>query len=137
MNVVVSGLMTSYQKTGKGKVVVFLPGWGDSSASFNGLAGLLRDKYQIYVLDLPGFGGTQAPPRAWGLEEYADFLEAWLKKLELKPFALAGHSYGGAVAITAAGRKKIAEKLILLASAGIRGRQPVRKKSAGRRRQSR
>lgn len=105
-----------------------MPGWGDSSASFTGLAALLKDKYQIYVLDLPGFGGTQAPPQAWGLEDYADFLEAWIKKLDLKPFALAGHSYGGAVAITAAGRRKIAGKLILLASAGIRGRQPVRKK---------
>lgn len=129
MNVVVNGLMTSYQKAGKGKVLVFLPGWGDSVQTYSGVAAKLSGEYQVYLLDLPGFGGTQAPPKAWSLEDYADFLIAWLDKMGLKPRAVVGHSYGGAVAITAAGRHKIADKLVLLASAGIRNRQPIRKKT--------
>jgi pimeloyl-ACP methyl ester carboxylesterase len=129
MNVVVNGLMTSYQKTGKGKVLVFLPGWGDNIQTYSGLAAKFSGGYQVYLLDLPGFGGTQAPPRAWGLEDYADFLIAWLDKMGLKPLAVIGHSYGGAVAITAASRRKIADRLVLLASAGIRNRQPIRKKT--------
>jgi pimeloyl-ACP methyl ester carboxylesterase len=128
MNVVVNGLMTSYQKTGKGKALVFLPGWGDTAKTFSALATELQGKYEIYLLDLPGFGGTQAPPRAWDLKDYADFLEAWTKKVGVKPLALVGHSYGGAVAIYAASQGQISDKLVLLASAGIRNKQPLKRK---------
>jgi pimeloyl-ACP methyl ester carboxylesterase len=128
MNVVVDGLMTAYQKSGKGKPVILLHGWGDDSRTFLPLTEKLKGSYSIYTLDLPGFGGTQPPPSAWGLDEYADFFEAWLKKLKLKPYSLVGHSYGGAIAVTAAGRGQIANKLVLLAAAGIRNKRPVRKK---------
>lgn len=128
MNVVVDGLMTNYQKAGKGKTLLFLPGWADDSRTFAQLTDKLKDKYQVVALDLPGFGGSQAPPDTWGLTEYADFVGQFLKKTAVKPYALIGHSYGGAVAITAAGRAPIAGHLILLASAGIRNKSPIRKK---------
>jgi pimeloyl-ACP methyl ester carboxylesterase len=128
MNVVVNGLMSNYQKVGNGKAIVFLHGWADSAKSFSDLIAGLQDKFEIYALDLPGFGGTQMPPRAWGLDDYADFLNAWLNKLQVEPFGMVGHSYGGAVAITAVSQGLPVNKLILLASAGIRGKRPLRKK---------
>ncbi|MBX4190616.1 alpha/beta hydrolase [Candidatus Saccharibacteria bacterium] len=127
MNVVVDGLMTSYQRTGKGKPLVFLHGWGDTSKTFSELVTALSDKYEIYLLDLPGFGGTQAPPRAWDLGDYSNFLEAWLKKIDIKPYALVGHSYGGSVAIYALSQKSLGQKLVLLASAGIRNKHRAQK----------
>lgn len=128
MNVVVNGLMTSYQKAGKGKTLVFLPGWGDNKATFSGLIGLLKENYEIYALDLPGFGGSQIPQEIWGLQDYADFVRDWIVKLKIKPVALVGHSYGGAVAIVLASQSDIPE-LILLGSAGIRGKNRLRKKA--------
>jgi len=130
MNVVVNGLMTSYQRVGEGPVVVCLPGWGDTGASFSRLAEKLQTKYTILSLDLPGFGGTQAPPNGWGLKDYANFVSEWLKKLDVKnAHAVIGHSYGGAVAIYGLGDKDFAaDKLILLASAGIRNKRSARKK---------
>lgn len=122
MNVVVDGLMTSYQKTGSGKVVIILPGWGENSSSFGELTNLLKDKYEVLVLDLPGFGGTQAPYKAWGIDNYAVFVDAWLKKINVKKVSgLIGHSYGGAVAISLVGNGLIRpDGLVLLASSGIR-----------------
>ena len=128
MNVVVNGLMTNYQKRGKGKTILLLPGWGDDSRTFTQLSRLLEDKYETVVLDLPGFGGTQPPPSAWSLEDYADFVERFMKKTSLKPYAVIGHSYGGAVAVVAASRRLIADRLILLAAAGVRNKNTARKR---------
>lgn len=122
MNVVVNGLMTNYQKVGKGPVVVCLPGWGDTTTSFSKLAEELQDKFTVLSLDLPGFGGTQAPYKAWGIDDYAHFVDAWLKKINIKKVnGLVGHSYGGAIAISLVGNGQMRpDGLILLASSGIR-----------------
>jgi 3-oxoadipate enol-lactonase len=130
MNVVVNGLMTNYQKAGSGRrVVVLLPGWGDTSKTFYGLARSLTDEYTALAVDLPGFGGSQAPDVAWGLEDYSGFIAAWLKKIGIKDVhALIGHSHGGATAIYGLGNNLIkADKLVLLASAGIRNQQRIQK----------
>ncbi|HLG90763.1 MAG TPA: alpha/beta hydrolase, partial [Candidatus Saccharimonadales bacterium] len=101
MNVVVNGLMTNYQKVGSGKIILCLPGWGDTITTFDKLIDELKEKYTVLALDLPGFGGTQAPSKAWSLEDYADFTDAWLKKIKAgKTYAIVGHSYGGATAIS-------------------------------------
>lgn len=121
MQVVVNGLLTNYLKTGQGKTVLLLHGWGDSSATFKQLANDLSQDYQLLIPDLPGFGGTQRPPEDWGLDEYAQFVGHFLKKIDVNPYAVAGHSNGGAIAIEATANKLIdPKKLILLASAGIR-----------------
>src|SRR5579862_3587943 len=127
MNVVVNGLMANYQKVGKGKALVLLPGWGDTTTTFSKLAEELKNHYEVFVLDLPGFGGTQTPPNAWGLSDYADFVKAWLNKLDVKPVALIGHSYGGAVAVIATASGLKTNKLVLIASAGIRDKNRLRK----------
>jgi pimeloyl-ACP methyl ester carboxylesterase len=130
MNVVVNGLMTNYQKTGDGPVVLLLHGWGDSLKTFDHLLKYLPTSYQYLMLDLPGFGGTQKPDQAWGLDDYADFVKAWLKKINIsKVHAVITHSNGGSIAIQAVGSGKIApDKLVLLASAGVRNKQKSRKK---------
>jgi len=131
MNVVVNGLMTNYQKVGKGKTVVLLHGWGDTGKTFSKLIENLQDKYSFLILDLPGFGGTQPPENAWGLEDYVDFIHDWLKKIDSGDiYAYGGHSYGGAVEIYGLGAGKLtAQKLFLLASAGIRDKKTFRKRT--------
>src|SRR3989344_2944668 len=89
----------------------------------------LQSKYTIYAVDLPGFGGTEPPYRAWGITDYAKFVAEWLKKLDVKDVeALVGHSYGGACAISGVGGRILKpKKLILLSSSGIRDVYKVRK----------
>lgn len=132
MNVVVNGLMTNYQKTGSGdKTLVLLHGWGDSANTFSEIVKNLKGNYTIYGLDLPGFGGSEAPKIAWDLQDYANFVEAWLQKIAVyEVYAFIGHSYGGALLISGLGTGKLkSDKLVLLASAGIRNKNKLRKSS--------
>lgn len=68
--------------------------WG---YQLRGLAGDAR----VYTLDLPGHGRS-APPGRESIAGYADAVFAFLDALGLERAALAGHSMGGAIALTAA-----------------------------------
>ncbi len=122
MQVIVDNILTSYKKYGSGKkVILCLHGWADSSESFEMQAKLLPKQYTAILLDLPGFGGSSKPPASWGIPQYADFAGKFIKKIDMEPYGVIGHSNGGAIAIFAVGSKIIAaERLILIASSGLR-----------------
>jgi pimeloyl-ACP methyl ester carboxylesterase len=130
MQIVTNSLMTKYSRTGTGKLVVLLHGWGDTSAGLKELSAYLAQKYEVIAVDLPGFGGPQAPSEVWGLNDYVAFIRDFLQKLGVKQvFAYVGHSNGGAIAIRGLGDGTLsADKLVLLASAGIRNEYKGRNK---------
>jgi pimeloyl-ACP methyl ester carboxylesterase len=123
MQVVVDSLLTKYDVQGSGKLVVLLHGWGDNVAGLKDLQQALAKDYTVLALDLPGFGGTQPPTQAWGLNDYAQFVEHFLRKVRKhEVWAFVGHSNGGAIAIRGLGQGWLqSERLVLMASAGIRG----------------
>lgn len=129
MQVVVNDLLTNYQLQGKGKLVLLLHGWGDSSAGSLALQQALATQYTVLAPDLPGFGKTQAPPTGWDLDDYAVFVQALLEKLgHQELYAVIGHSNGGAIAIRAIATNKLQpQKLVLMAAAGIRSGQTWRR----------
>lgn len=122
MNVVVDNLLVRYELAGKGKLVLLLHGWGDTGAGLQGLQKQLAGGYRVLALDLPGFGSSQAPAGVWDLDNYALFVAHLLDKLGLdNPYAVIGHSNGGALAIRALGLGLLKpKKLVLLAASGIR-----------------
>jgi pimeloyl-ACP methyl ester carboxylesterase len=130
MQVVVDGLLTHYEVQGKGKTVLLVHGWGDNGAGLQPVQSALARHCKVYAIDLPGFGGTEPPKTVWGLSEYADFLANFLNKVDEKTvFALVGHSNGGAIAIKGLASGTLsASKLVLLASAGVRGENKGRLK---------
>ncbi|HEX7963812.1 MAG TPA: alpha/beta hydrolase [Candidatus Saccharimonadales bacterium] len=123
MQVVVDSLLTQYELQGKGALVLLLHGWGDSAKGLAGLQRALAHTYKVIALDLPGFGGSEPPHAVWGLDDYDQFVAHFLQKIDAGPVAvLVGHSNGGAIAIRGLGQGVLAaDKLVLLASAGIRG----------------
>lgn len=128
MKVVVNGLLTSYEVTGKGPVVLFIHGWGSEHGSFNGLVSALKGQFQCISLDLPGFGDSQAPNETWGIHEYAEFVASFIHKVDAEPFAVVGHSNGGTIAMYALSQKLLKPtKLVLLASAGVRDEDGARR----------
>jgi pimeloyl-ACP methyl ester carboxylesterase len=129
MQIVVDGLLTQYELSGKGQLVLLLHGWGDSLKTFAELRKQLAANYQVLAVDLPGFGGTQVPKETWDLDNYSAFLENLLKKLELsQPYAVIGHSNGGALAIRAISLDALKpQKLVLIAASGIRTAQKARR----------
>jgi pimeloyl-ACP methyl ester carboxylesterase len=124
MQVVVDGLAINYQKEGQGNTLLLIHGWNDNSNGLKILRNELKKHYQVITPDLPGFGASEAPRQDWGLTEYVNFLVNFLSKVTVnRPYALIGHSNGGAIAIKAISAGSLnPEKLILLSSAGIRGK---------------
>lgn len=131
MQVVVDSLLTQYTMQGTGKLVLLLHGWGDSSKGLANLQKTLAKRFRVIAVDLPGFGATEAPKGVWGLDDYAQFVAHFLQKAGEKPPAvLLGHSNGGAIAIRGLAKGWLqADKLVLLASAGLRGEYKGRVKA--------
>lgn len=121
--ILINNLIVNYRKIGSGETdFILLHGWGCELNIFNNLVSKLdQNKYTIYVLDFPGFGKSQMPQEVYGVGEYANFLEKFIKKLEIKNPIILGHSFGGRVAIKfTSDNPGIAKKLILAGSAGIK-----------------
>lgn len=133
MNLVVSGLLTHYERVRPSnraaKLVLIIPGWADTSVSWRQVQQELGRHYDVVVIDLPGFGGSEKPEATWGLDEYSEFINEFISKLNTGSIhAIVGHSNGGAIAIRGLGRGKLStSRLILIASAGIRGQGTARK----------
>src|SRR6516165_6227419 len=109
-----------YVAAGSGAPVVLLHGWGARIESWGPIPAILAERFRVLAPDLPGFGETPGPDRAWGTYEYADFLATFLETQELSKPVLVGHSFGGRTSIALAARRpELVGKLVLVDSAGI------------------
>lgn len=124
MQVTVDSLSVQYKRLGEGQKkqkVLILHGWGDSVRSWQAIQEALAKKYDVTIVDLPGFGDTDVPPAPWGLDEYLAFTQAFLKKIKLKTDVIIGHNSGGALAMRGLAHDVLRAKcLVLVASSGIR-----------------
>lgn len=127
MKIIVDNLATEYADQGQGPVILMLHGWGGSLHGFDLLVSNLAQKHRVVRLDLPGFGGTDAPTETWNLDNYLSFAQGFIKKLDLQVEILVGHSFGGRMAIKGLATGGLtAKKLILIASAGIAKRRTLK-----------
>lgn len=130
MNIIVNDQLVHFEQQGVGRTVLLLHGWGDSLVGLSALQNELSQNYSVLSLDLPGFGSSQTPKGIWNLDNYALFIKALLTKLKLEPYAVIGHSNGGALAIKAVAIGALQpEKLVLLAASGIRTGQSAKRVS--------
>ncbi len=74
--------------------VLALHGWRRDRSDFR----QVLDGLDALAVDLPGFGASPPPPRAWGGAEYARALEPVLDQMAER-VVIAGHSFGGRVAV--------------------------------------
>jgi pimeloyl-ACP methyl ester carboxylesterase len=112
----------------KNSPVLFLHGWGSDLSVFRSSLARVTDR-RVCALNLPGFGGSEEPPVAWGVGDYADFVVSFIKKLDIQTVTLIGHSFGGRVIIKLAVRKPLPfriEKIVLMDSAGVKPRRTIR-----------
>lgn len=80
--------------------VIILHGWGLSGGRFNELKEEFASKgYRVFTPDLPGFGKSEAPRKAFYLADYAEFLYDFMKNNDIKNPILVGHSFGGRVSL--------------------------------------
>ncbi|HEY7948876.1 MAG TPA: alpha/beta hydrolase [Acidimicrobiales bacterium] len=98
--------------------VLVLHGWGRSHGDFSGVVGPTAPEGPLpsCAPDLPGFGGSPAPPSAWGSAEYVAALLPLLEEGSgpARPVVVVGHSLGGRLAVTlAATRPDLVRALVL------------------------
>jgi len=111
-----------YIDEGNGEVIVLLQGWGTTASVYKTIINMLTAKYRVIAPDFPGFGRSTEPSFPYSVEDYSDFVLAFLEKLGISKASFIGHSHGGRVIIELASRENLPveiDKIVLMDSAGI------------------
>ncbi len=123
----IDGMKVVYDESGQGSPLILMHGWGCDHTTVASVAATAAQTHTVYSLDLPGFGGSTEPRIPWTPEHYARLLRAFIEKLGLHRPSLAGHSYGGRVAIVySACHPDEVDKIILIDAAGVKPRHGMR-----------
>ena len=101
-------------------MVVLLHGWPLDRTTWSRVArALAASGFRTIVPDLPGFGGS-AVRDLWTVDAYGDAVATTLREIAPGPVALAGHSFGGYVALALAERHpRLLAGLALVSSRAI------------------
>lgn len=109
----------NYHIIGEGKPVVFVHGAFTNSEPYFKTLELLGKHYEVYVIDLPGFGGSDViKGKKHDSDLYADALAAFLKEYKLQDAPIIALSMGVVVTLKAALRQQIKGDLIFIAAPG-------------------
>lgn len=113
----------AYEVVGEGKALLILHGWGSSRRVMMPIANQLSHMRACYVLDLPGFGESNEPTEPWGIDEYADAIEAFISMLPDDHIDVLVHSFGGRIMLKLLPREKgkqIIQKVLITGGAGMK-----------------
>ena len=101
--------------------MLLLHGLAGSTGNWVELLPDLVQRYRVISLDLPGHGGSAPLPRGASTADFAAVAAAVLEAEESGPAVVAGHSFGGLVALRLAhSRPELVRGLLLVSPAGIR-----------------
>ena len=125
--ITIDGLRIRYEECGlpDGQPIVMMHGWGCDHTTLASVRDCIKDRMHVYNVDLPGHGESDEPPTPWGIEEFTQLIEKFIKKLDIKNPVLLGHSFGGRISILLASRNPIG-KILLVDAAGIKPRRPLK-----------
>ena len=114
----------SYEKLGSqgATPILIMHGWGRSKEEWLAIGKELSKEREVYLLDLPGFGGSTLPSQVNNMEEYTELVIKFCQYLKLKKLILIGHSLGGRVGVLMAqpNSRVDVEKLVLVDPAGVK-----------------
>ena len=104
-SVEIGGNKVRYIKTGKGPVLVLLHTLRTQLDLFEKVVPELSKRFTVYALDYPGHGYSDIPEARYDAGFFADAVEGFLDKLDLRDVTLAGVSIGGSIALILASRR--------------------------------
>lgn len=106
-----------------GPTFLLIHGLGDEADSWRKVFPLLTGRGRVVAPDLPGFGRSEHPRRAYTLNFFADTMAALLESLKVSQAVLVGSSMGAAVALRLAQRRAdLVSRLVLVGGPPLRGR---------------
>ena len=121
----------NYIDEGEGDAILLLHGWGSNITLFDGIIKTLSPSHRVIAPDMPGFGKTPEPQRAWSVDDYVDFIIKFIDSLDLKKFSVLVHSFGGRVLFKLNARESmpyVIDKVALIDSAGIMPKKTMKQK---------
>lgn len=124
-NITINGLNFHYTVEGSGSPVVLMHGWGCNLTTLASVENVAKENHTVYNIDFPGFGSSQEPSEVWGVEEYTQLIEEFIKLENIENPILLGHSFGGRVGILYSSRNQV-KKLILVDAAGVKPRRSLK-----------
>jgi pimeloyl-ACP methyl ester carboxylesterase len=109
------GRALSYDDYGAGPIIVLIHGSPGTSKAWQGVAERLGERFRVIAPNLPGYGETPRPGSdTWGDIPYgAELIEALLAE-HGPPRVVAGHSYGGVLALRMAFRDVVRPRALAL-----------------------
>lgn len=118
-----TGETMAYRQAGKkGPVILLIHGNMSSSVHFQPLMEMLEKDFQVYAIDLPGFGDSTYNRPLDSLQDIAKDVGAFIEHLDLSDINLVGWSTGGGVALeTAVDYVDRIRQIFLLSSVGVQG----------------
>lgn len=86
--------------------LLFLHFWGGSANTFSSVVNILSPSFPTIALDFRGWGASTGPDEAgaYSTTDFSTDVEKVIQDLGLKAVVLVGHSMGGKVAVSIAGR---------------------------------
>ena len=103
-----------------GSTLLMLHGWKHSHYNLLDLAKFLAKDYQVYLLDLPGFGKAPMISEDSSTSDYVDFIKNFIEQEKITP-VLIGHSFGGRISVKLAAEypELLDKKLVLIGTPGF------------------
>ncbi|PKP43036.1 MAG: hypothetical protein CVT95_12335 [Bacteroidetes bacterium HGW-Bacteroidetes-12] len=88
----------NYFQQGQGDTtLLFLHGWCIDGTYWKNQVEYFSKNYNVYAIDLPGFGKSKAVRTNWTIEEYANDITAFIATMNLKNVVIIGHSMAGEI----------------------------------------
>lgn len=113
------GNKINYHVIGKGKPVIFVHGAFTNSSSYHNALTLLSKNYQIYILDLPGFGGSDVIKGKLHTPDLSsEALTTLIKKNNLQSASIIALSLGVIPVVKAASKGILKGHLLLISPPG-------------------
>ena len=93
----------NYFQQGQGDTtLLFLHGWCIDGTYWKNQVDYFSKNYNVYAIDLPGFGKSKAERTNWTIEEYANDVTAFMDTMNLKNVVIIGHSMAGEIMLQTA-----------------------------------
>lgn len=119
MELEINDIIINYEVAGEGQPVILMHGWGQNISMMQPISDYLDNKYQVYNIDLPGFGESDEPPFAYTIDNYVLMLKEFIQLNNIVDPIIIGHSFGCRIALKYSVSSTNLKALILTGAAGI------------------
>jgi pimeloyl-ACP methyl ester carboxylesterase len=91
----------AYRTCGNGPDVIMVHGWLSSGRMWEEAMRCLAPYYRVWALDLLGFGESRTSDDniVLSVDQHVSLIVDFIKQMDIQPYAVIGHSMGGAITI--------------------------------------